>query len=311
MPLSISGLTRRTTALLLAVVLAIAAGLVGARPARATFPGSNGKIGYTRWTNSGSDVATRSPGGSNFDTLVDDAEMGGWSPSGNRIVYIKRVSRTENNVWTMKADGSDRQRVTQQTGRYSAPEYTPHGDIIFTEFTDDGNGPARLFTINPNGTGRDEIAPNVDGDMMNGTFAPGGGRVAFQYVDGAKHGIYTVGPNGTNLEKVTGGIFDEYPDFSPGGGRIAFSRENSMGTKVNVFRVDRNGDDLKNLTNNASGVFSRRPSYSPNGERIAFDRSVSGSSDADIYTMRASDGGGRNAVATTSASEISPSWQPN
>lgn len=213
--------------------------------------------------------------------------------------------------WSRQADGTDKQRVTSNAGRYADPEYTPDGDIIFTKNLNDAEGTDRLFTVAPDGTGAAEIAPDVPGNMRHGTFAPGGERIAFQYSHNNTYGIYTVRHDGTGLTKVTGGIFAGHPDYAPDGTRITFSRENSMGTKVDVFRISKNGDNLKNLTTNSSGEFSRPPAYSPDGNRIAFDPQTSGSSDYDIFTMRSSDGGGRSAVAATSLPEMAPSWQPN
>ncbi len=145
-------------------------------------------------------VTKKSPSGSTADVLAAGASMGGWSANGNGIAYTKWLSHTANQVWTMKADGTDKQQITG-SGNPGAPEYTPDGDILYTKFLDDGT--ARLFTRDASGNNLQEIAPDVPGDMVSGTFAPGGGPIAFQYVSNSEHGIYTVHLDGTGLFTVT------------------------------------------------------------------------------------------------------------
>jgi dipeptidyl aminopeptidase/acylaminoacyl peptidase len=114
----------------------------------------------------------------------------------------------------------------------------------------------------------------------------------------------------TNL--VTRSNSDSKPDWSPRARRIVFYRwrvRNDLHVHSNVLvaRADGRGRP-KHLTKSLDAYF---PVWSPNGRRIAYVRAPNYPDEfvGSLWTMRASDGGGKRLVA----SQIDPegiSWQP-
>ena len=52
-----------------------------------------------------------------------------YSPSGNRIVY-RSFDGSDYEVYTMRAGGGDRRRITNNSGNESWPVYSPSGREI-------------------------------------------------------------------------------------------------------------------------------------------------------------------------------------
>ncbi|MDX1503943.1 MAG: hypothetical protein R3325_16410 [Thermoanaerobaculia bacterium] len=88
--------------------------------------------------------------------------------------------------------------------------------------------------------------------------------------------------SGRKTPLVIDGDFNTSPAFSPDGRKIAFARSVGGGN-TEIFVVDRDGSDLRRLTN--SRAIDTNPAFSPTGRQIAFTSSRSGS--PQIYVMSA------------------------
>ena len=90
-------------------------------------------------------------------------------------------------------------------------------------------------------------------------------------------------------------------DATPG--RIAFSYFDGN-SEIYVMNAD--GSDVKNLTNNSANDYS--PAWSPDGNRIAFYSGRDGNSE--IYVMKA-DGSDVKNLTNNSTNDVSPAWSPD
>jgi Tol biopolymer transport system component len=68
------------------------------------------------------------------------------------------------------------------------------------------------------------------------------------------------------------------------------------------------GGDKENLTDANPGG-DVEPAWAPFNDQIAFASVADGATNSNIYVMN-SDGGGRRALDTATANDISPDWQP-
>src|SRR5205814_1193956 len=90
-----------------------------------------------------------------FNT-VDDADYDG-SPDGTRITF-QRGSGTGTRIWVMNADGSGQTQLTSNSFQDVAARWSPDGSkILFRRELSYGAGWAELFTMNPDGTGEQDI----------------------------------------------------------------------------------------------------------------------------------------------------------
>ena len=94
-----------------------------------------------------------------------------------------------------------------------------------------------------------------------------------------------------------------------GGGRIAFESNRTGPGKFEIYTMNADGSDVRQVTH--LGWYSRDPSWSPDYTRIVFD---SGSHDEEeydreIYVMNA-DGSGITRLTYNQAKDYDPSWSP-
>jgi len=94
------------------------------------------------------------------------------------------------------------------------------------------------------------------------------------------YAICIANSDGTERHRITKGIQTTNPAWSRDGRRIAFTRNEDVGEYTtlsadDVFVMDADGSDLKQLTADRVGVHSGQPAWSPDGGRIAFVRGAS------------------------------------
>jgi TolB protein len=84
-----------------------------------------------------------------------------WSPSGNRLVFVRTSkSLPAGEIYTMKADGSDVQRLTNNTRPESSPVYSPDGrKIAFVRSGKQEEDGARIFVMTKSGTHAFPVSP--------------------------------------------------------------------------------------------------------------------------------------------------------
>jgi Tol biopolymer transport system component len=153
-------------------IVLVAVLLGAAANARATFPGRNGRIAFVRGVHDANfdwlrrDVYSVEPGGSGLRNLTGDRPSDqfspAWSADGRRIAYVEAdgAAIVGDELWTMRADGSRKRRLTQNGTADEQPAWSPDGRwIVFSRQAADGEfdlamirsggGRARLLTRTP------------------------------------------------------------------------------------------------------------------------------------------------------------------
>jgi Tol biopolymer transport system component len=142
-------------------------------------------------------------------------------------------------------------------------------------------------------------------------FPGGNGLIVYQYeapVPGeqlSQNDLFVVEPDGTGRQRLTDTPHKHEfgPAWNPAGARIVFWRARAPFGPGSVWRMDADGSHVRRLT--PAGLDARDPAWSPGGDRVVYD------AEQDLFTIRASDGGGRVRVTDTpNVGEFEPAWSP-
>ena len=152
------------------------------------------------------------------------------------------------------------------------------------------------------------------------------GRIAFQSDADGDWDIWTMNPDGSDLQNLTSegetgdGWADAQPSWSPDGTRLAFVSNRFGGTDIFVMGAD--GSDITRLTVNGEEDPDFSPDWSPDGTRLVFagertDEGPEFPDDLDIYVI---DADGSNETNITDGFEsqegqyqwgdMDPDWSP-
>lgn len=124
------------------------------------------------------------------------------------------------------------------------------------------------------------------------------------------YSIWTMKPDGTQLQQRIGGSYDNrMPSFSPDGQKVVFASTRNDG-KEDIWVANVDGSNAVNLTPEAPGVATvdRWPVWSPDGTKIAFVSNRTGFSA--LWVMNA-DGSNPVRVSTGVEVEEEASWSPD
>ncbi len=300
----------RTRSTALAATVAIACG-IAATPAAATFPGSNGKLTFTKTAGPSQDIWLMDPDGQNQTPLTTDPTTdqfaSSFSPDGEQVAYATRLPGGKMGVVISGVDGGSPTLVTDNGGDFPSPHFSPSGEQI----------------VYQTGLGVDPDIAIIDVDGQNGhlltsgpardfepSFSPDGRRIVFMRYDGSTTDIWTMDADGQNQVQLTAGSTDEStPSFSPDGNRILFVQAPPGDQPGDIVVMDSNGQDKQPLTSTPT-VFDQGPVFSPDGSRIAFAQFPSaGGTDGEIVVMDA-DGQNQTPVTQNTDFDNQVDWQP-
>jgi Tol biopolymer transport system component len=303
------------TVMVIASTGMIVALVAGAVPARATFPGVNGKIVFGRANAPGAvsfnEIYVMNPDGSNQTALTPppvENDSARWSPDGSRLAFDSlRDGNFE--IYVMNADGSNPTRLTTDPGADIQPSWSPDGSkIVFMSNRDINH---QIYVMNADGSGHVNRSMNSFNESQP-AWSPEGSKIAF-VSDRPPGGfgandIYIMNPDGSDQTRLTSSTGDDlFASWSPDGSKLAFTSHRDGHYQVYVMNADGSGQ-----VNRSMNSFNEvQPAWSPDGSKIAFasDRPPALPTMHDIYVMNA-DGSAETRLTTDPAGEGGPDWQP-
>jgi Tol biopolymer transport system component len=301
-----------TIGIVLLGVVALAA-LVGAvSEAHATYPGTNGRIafGETAPGTAQPDVYSVLAGGQAMHQLTDDPAFdacAAYSADGKQIAYCSSVGDQPGqfDIWTMKQNGKDKQRLTQLGGSSTFPDFSPDGRKIAFTAQPAGATNADIYVINVDGSGLVNVT-NASGNDLWPAWSPDGSKIVFESDRTGLRQVWVMNADGSGQTQLTFDATrkDQTPEWSPDGTQIAYTVDASTtvaGGDIWVMNAD--GSDQHPITSGPEREFG--PVWSPDGTKMAFLDFGSRT----VYVMKA-DGSGRYAVHPGGLQFV-PAWQPN
>lgn len=264
--------------------------VVGAAPASATFPGTNGPVYFQ----------------SNRSDPTDNPEA-------------------ENEIYRINSDGTGLLQITNNTVHDERPAVSPDGTkVAFMSFRDaetNNSGEAEIMIMNSNGSNQTFLTNNDTAvNDFNPAFTPDGTHVLYNSDSDGDADIYSV-PAGGGLSSplTSNAVSDAEPDACATNGRIVFDSTRGNGTvddsDNDIWVMDANGANPIQLTGTSDGApppFSPNdfaPSWSPNCTKIVFI-STRDDNQNEVYVMDAN-GANQTRITNTAAFENNPVWSPD
>jgi Tol biopolymer transport system component len=292
--------------------LAFAALIAAAGPARATYPGANGRIafGVTAPGAAQPDVYSLLPGGEAVHQLTDDPAFdacAAYSADGRQIAYCSSVGDPAGqfDIWTMKQNGKDKRRLTQLGGSAIFPDFSPDGSRIAFNALPAGAANQDVYVMNADGSGLVDLT-NSPGNDLYPAWSTDGSKIVFESNRTGLSQVWVMNADGSGQTQLTFDATrkDQTPEWSPDGTQIAYTVDVSTtvaGGDIWVMNAD--GSDQHAITSGPEREFG--PVWSPDGTQIAFLDFGSRT----VYVMNA-DGSGPYAVHPGGIQFV-PAWQPH
>jgi TolB protein len=248
----------------------------------ATVPGPNGLIVFRAVTDSGSQLFTIGPDGTDqrqLTNLPGDAFLPHWSPESNRIVFefdpANVVDNDFCNIATMNRNGGGLRILPLANGDQceNSPTFSADGHRIFYDGFD-GVSREAIFSMALNGNDRRLVSDCQGTGVTDPEVSPDGTMLSFTCFSDEGQALFDANVDGSGLRQLTpfSAQVGVKADWSPDSQRIMFITavdEGSPDARVNTWTIGRDGSDLMAVTNySAGGTRAYGNSYSPDGQWI-------------------------------------------
>jgi Tol biopolymer transport system component len=274
--------------------------------ARATVPGTNGKIAFARFEAGDQEIYTMNSDGSgkvNVTNHTSFDQQPDWSPDGTRIAFVSDRSGN-NEVYVMNANGSGVTNLSQNAANDSAPAWSPDGTKI--AFTTNRDGNDEIYVMSNTGAGQTNLTNFAPHDS-DAEWSPDGTMIAYSFGNLNDRDVAVMDSAGVDSNLLTNspGVDDHSPSWSPSGEQIAFTTDRDGDDEIYVMLAD--GSDETNLTND--GAEDESPSWSPDCTRIAFRSDFTGFEEIWTMTVDGSDFDNLSNHPPAAPIDSSPDWQ--
>jgi Tol biopolymer transport system component len=248
-----------------------------------------------------------------FDDHLSLSLSPAWSPDGNLLAFVStRDGNSE--IYTVKANGTQWVRLTDDPAKDSDPAWSPDGKSI--AFTSLRSGYNEVYVMDSDGSNVTQLTYSQAANT-HPSWSPEGDFIAFATNRDGYWQIYRMNRDGSQLNKLSNNpaYDDQEPAWSPNGGRIAFASQQINLQDQEIYIMNSDGSGRTRLTGSISSAdqatsdFS--PAWSPDSQWIVFcsyrDNPVYG----DLYIVLA-DTTEETPIPTrlTTTGGSQPAWKP-
>lgn len=265
---------------------------------------------------------------------------------GKSIVYASTTflgGHRENQIYSVKVDGSSRHLILNTPDMVRDPVYSPDGSMIAFQSVNPFLGDAEIFIMGPDGSNPSNLTddPGMDNYPV---WSPDGTKIAFTSNRSGNQEIYVMNADGTNQINLSRHPANDFqPSWSPDGNYLAFTSdrddqaadallptvaiseistdditneatppyttkmffEDLENRNLEIYIMGVDGSNQVNISNHPSS--DSQPAWSPDGDSIAFVSNRDGNQE--IYIMKP-DGSNQLNITNHPDDDYSPAWKP-
>ncbi len=219
---------------------------------------------------------------------------------GNIVYMAKDDPDATWDIWTMRGDGSDPGRITDNPGNDMFPTWSADGKKI--AFVSDRDGNREIYVMKVDGTEQINLTHQAAEDWTP-AWSPDGTTIVFASYRDANWEIYSMNADGSDPQRLTRSEGADYaPCWSPDGQRIAF--QSNRDGNWEIYVMARDGSDVQRLTDDEAT--DSAPAWSPDGATIAFESYRDGN--MEIYLMATDGSEQHNLSDDVYSNEHGPAW---
>ena len=184
--------------------------------------------------------------------LVTAGSAGGAFPGKNgRIAFADRIGANWE-IFSMRADGTARRRLTNNLLNDTSPTWSPDGSRI--AFRSDRAGNPEIYVMNADGSGLERLTRRPLGDTRP-SWSPDGTRIVYQRFKTGGQGldprtaeIAVMNADGSGVKVLTNNTIEDLnPSWSPDGKRIAFASQR-VGAQFDIYVMSADGSRERRVT---------------------------------------------------------------
>jgi dipeptidyl aminopeptidase/acylaminoacyl peptidase len=192
-------------------------------------------------------------------------------PGTNGLIAFSSEVSGERHIWTMDANGGNRQQLTTGSHIDRTPSWSPDGTKVVYRAQYDNGPPVGGLRIKVIGDPGDDGIAGTEMDFLP-RFDTSGNRLVFEEDRGGGNFDVVVmdlsNDHKTNLTELNG-MNDHSPVFSPNGTQIAFISESPGSSDVWIMDDVANPQPVK-ISNTPADIKST-VDFSPDGKTLVFD----------------------------------------
>lgn len=205
----------------------------------------------------------------------------------NKIALTRSESQTDWDIWLIDRDGSNEQRLVNNSYRDTNPHFNPQGTkIVFARITSQQPMQSDIYVMDSDGSNETNLTDiaALTQPCVGPHFSWDGSKIAFDVTASVGNGdLWTMNSDGTGHTAVlaTSGD-DSSPAFSPDGQWLVFQRQvaENPNPKAKICKVKISDGTVVDLTDGSN--LDETPVYSTDGQYILFKR---GYTEWDLYRM--------------------------
>ena len=216
-----------------------------------------------------------------------------WSPSNDRIAYVKNDGANSNIYVTLVSE--EKTALLTSIGGDQVGDWSSDGNSV--AFTVQSGPDQGIYIRNPDGVNEYRVTDALD---YNPIWSPDSRQLAFLSTRDKNAEIYMMDADGSNQINLTNDAASDGPgSWSPDGNKLAFSSSRSGDSEVYIMNAD--GSNQINISDNAAA--DSGPTWSPDSGWIAFTR-------GDDIVLMHTNGSNQTSLTNGPGRNWQPAWKP-